>query len=153
MWHYFPSWHLIPVNLQVSFLTFILFPLLTCDNSVSLLQCKVTGFVLLIITYLWLNHNGPNPILAAQWPESPFYIWPEPKQKPNFSVEKAACVRIKGCICWPVCAQSWGLGDYVHKGCTWCFRLSFSPPLPPIIPLPSPSLLLLWPFPTLPWDF
>lgn len=67
--------------------------------------------------------------------------------------KKAACVCVKGCICWPVCALSQGLGDYVDKRCTWCFRLSFSPPLPPFIPLPSPSPLLLWPFPTSPPDF
>lgn len=52
--------------------------------------------------------------------------------------KKAACVCVKGCICWPVCALSQGLGDYVDKRCTWCFRLSFSPPLPPFICLPSP---------------
>lgn len=150
------TWQHFPWRLSFSFFWF----LLICTGFL------LTAFFLVVISLYYeynaelkvlsysLLHKWPNPRSgSAVTRESPFTYDQSQPTGPNPPVEKAACVHMKGCICWPVCALSQGLGDYVDKRCTWCFRLSFSPPLPPFIPLPSPSPLLLWPFPTFPWDF
>lgn len=96
---------------------------------------KVKGPVPLFITQVCKIEWNCTPLWQHGDLWVPFHIWPEPTHGSQIPLaEKAACVRMKGCICWPECALSQGLGDYVDKRCTWCFRLSFSPPLPPFIP-------------------
>lgn len=95
--------------------------------------------------------NGPRQLGDLN---VPFHIRAGPGRGSKSRSPKGAHVYMKSCICWPVsvcvyaclhvcicvcvCALSQGLGDYVDKRCTWCFRLSFSPPLPPFILPPSP---------------
>lgn len=151
-------WQLLPWRLAFPFFWFPLIcvgstfdSLLTCcDKSTFTKTEKVTGLLLLSYYTRAVGESGPNVALTWKSPYTYEPSWPmgPDNPHPHHPVEKAACVRMKGCICWPVCVLSQGLGDYVDKRCTWCFRLSFSPPLPPFIRLPSPSLLLLWPFPT-----
>lgn len=97
-------------------------------------------------TWSFWNNCSNNPTWILGWPNSPFYMWPK------LEFRSLLLQKVRPCICRAayagrsVCAPSRGLGDYVDKRCTWCFRLSFSPPLPPFnpsfIPLSSFSLAI-----------
>ena len=90
--------------------------------------------------------SGPVEPWQLADPNVPIYIRAGPGRGSKSCCRKGAHVYMKAvyvgqwvsvCVC--VCALSQGLRDYVDKRCTWCFRLSFSPPLPPFILPPSPS--------------